>query len=324
MSLEKELLKRPGLYRAGKLKKSYNYIASKLGVKESDIRKAVNNIKKGNSIGTIHYNTDVPKGAIVKMEGPNSIDIKKPGTYFITGCVHAPFHNKGMYDSITKFLFNEIDLSGLILAGDILDLHSLSRHDRGKIALEGVTLSQEYRGANDFLDQLEDISRRTDLTKIFLYGNHEDRYFRALSEVDTAKYGSALLSPSEALKLADRGYQVIEDFKSGHINLGNKLEVNHGEFVNVHTAKKTIDTYRKSILYFHTHRFQVYTEGLVGGWNMGWGGDQNQDVFNYATRAMKKSWMNGAALATLDKDGYYHIQPLLYINNQLIVNGRRY
>lgn len=321
MSLEKELLRRPGLYKSGKLKKSYMYIAARFGVKESDVRQAVNNIRKGNIIEYNKYNEEVPKGDIIKSSKPNSTDISMPGTYFVTGCIHAPFHNRKMYESIYNYIQKEVKLKGVILAGDIMDMNSLSSHDRGKMPIPGVTLDYEYKETNKFLNEIDDL---TNSNKIFLFGNHEDRYFRALSSVDISKYGSALLSPSDALKLADRGYETIEDWKTGHIRFGPHLEINHGEFINVHTAKKTIDTYRKSTLYFHTHRFQVYTEGLVGGWNMGWGGDQNQPVFNYASRAMKKSWMNSAALVTLDKDGYYHVQPLLYVNNRLIVNGKRY
>lgn len=319
MNIEKELLERPGIFDPKKkqLKKSYSYIENLLGIDKSEIKEAVNNIKKGVKI------IETPNDFYIKMETPNSIKIDKEGTYLVTGCSHAPFQNKKFYNSIYSFISAEnIALEGLILAGDILDMHSLSKHDRGKAPIPGVTLGWEYREANKFLNELESILPE-DKQKIFLYGNHEDRYFRTLSEVDASKYGDSLLSPTDALKLYDRGFEVMEDWKSGHIDMGGKLEINHGEFFNVHTAKKTIDTYRKSVLYFHSHRLQIYTEGAVGGWNMGWGGDVNSPVFNYASRAMKKSWMNAAALVTLTKKSY-HVQPLLYINDQLVINGKIY
>src|SRR5690606_464172 len=131
-------------------------------------------------------------------------------------------------------------------------------------------------------------------------------------------------SPSEGLKLAERGYQILTNWKSDHIKFGKHLEINHGEFFNVHTAKKTIDTYRKSVLYFHTHRFQIFMEGAVAGWNMGAGADFDAPVFRYASRAMLNSWVNACALVTLDKQGYYHVQPLLWMKDKLIINGRSY
>lgn len=319
--IKEYLLSRPGYFnKKGHLKVSYNIIANKTNSSVENIKKVVSELKKG---------TFVKQSKITTEFSPKFIEIKNPGTYFVTGCVHAPWHNKKMFNAIYNYIIKEgVELSGVILDGDIVDLHSLSRHDVGNIPLEGVTLDWEYREANKFLDEIDDLMSGINVVsnpdKIFIYGNHEDRYNRTVNMIDISKYGKALLSPSDGLKLADRGYSILDDWRSGHVKFGNKLEINHGEFVNVHTAKKTIDTYRKSVLYFHTHRFQIYTEGLVGGWNMGWGGDINADVFNYATRAMKSSWMNGAALVTLDKDGYYYVQPLLYLNNKLIVNGKYY
>jgi len=244
------------------------------------------------------------------------------GTYFVSGCIHAPWQNKLMFDSVLNFLKKEVDLYGIILAGDIIDLNSLSSHDKGKKPIKGVTLDWEYSEANKFLDTLDDLNIKG--TKDYIYGNHEDRYLRYMKDIDNSKLGSALQSPEIGLKLRERGYNVYTDWKNDAISLGVHLDINHGEFLNVHTAKKTIDTYRKSNLYFHTHRYQVYTEGKVGGFNMGFGGDIDAPIFGFATRAMKLSWTNSCTLVHLDKDGMFHVQPLVYVNNQLIVNGKKY
>jgi hypothetical protein len=245
-----------------------------------------------------------------------------PGTYYVTGCAHAPWQNKLMYDKNINFLKKEVDLEGIILAGDCVDLNSLSSHDKGKTPIPGVTLSWEYEEANKFLDLFDEL--KINGTKDYIYGNHEDRYLRLMKNNDEAKYGSSLKSPEEGLKLAERGYNVYKDWKNDAIHLGNHLDICHGEFLNIHSAKKTIDTYRKSCLYFHTHRFQIYVEGLVGGFNMGFGGDITAPIFGFATRAMKNSWVNSSCLVTLDKNGYYHVEPLMFINNKLIVAGKEY
>jgi hypothetical protein len=248
--------------------------------------------------------------------------ITKPGTYWVTGCAHAPWQNKKMYDSTLNFLMKEVDLKGIILAGDIVDLHSLSSHDANKISLPNVTLDWEYKEANKFLDEIEEIiPNKIDFEMKYLYGNHEDRYLRATKDINTSKFGSSLIGPTEGLNLVKRGYDVFTNWKSDFISVGEHLDVNHGEFLNVHCAKKTIDTYRKSIMFFHTHRFQIFIEGNVGGFNMGSGADFNSPIFNYATRAMKTSWFNSSALVTLDENGFYHVQPLMFINNKLIVNS---
>lgn len=337
--IKEQLLASKGYINAkGQLKKGYTYLAEKFDTKEDVIKEIVSEIRhniivtKNSKVAQERYEKSYGKKvfkkvreAISKVTYENSKKSSQvnPGTYWITGCAHAPWHNKKMYESTFNYLSKEVNLEGIILAGDIADLASLSSHDRGKTPIPGVTLSWEYEKVNKFLDEIDSI--KSDINyKAYLYGNHEDRYLRAIKDVDIAKYGRSLISPIEGLKLDSRGYDVKTDWKNDCVSLGKYLDINHGEFLNVHSAKKTIDTYRKSIMYFHTHRFQIYLEGNVGGWNMGSGADFNAPIFGYATRAMKNSWVNSSALATLDKEGYYHIEPLLFINNKLIVNGKEY
>jgi hypothetical protein len=305
----------------GYLKKGTQLVADKFGVSYSVAKSAMITAKNGKGIPIVYERAIAAPIIQNKPTKNNSKDIV--GTYWVTGCAHAPWQNKAMYNSTFKYLEKEVDLTGLILAGDIIDLNSLSSHDRGKVSIKGVTLDWEYKEASKFLDEIDQITKKVK-SKDFLYGNHEDRYLRSMKDVDTAKYGDALLSPEEGLKLTQRGYNIYNNWKDSSIQLGKHLDICHGEFLNVHSAKKTIDTYRKSTLYFHTHRFQVYMEGLVAGWNMGCGADINAPIFGYATRAMKTSWVNSSCLVTLDSEGLYHVEPLLFIGNKLIVNGKCY
>lgn len=321
------LKSKKGYYNNGRLRKGTNWLASKFNVTPELIKEVVNELKneKGFELSKVITVKEPIKPIINKPDrlSESNNNINTPGTYWVTGCAHAPFHNKRMYESTFNFLDKEVELSGIILNGDILDMHSISRHNKGKVAIKGVTLDWEYAEANKFLNEIQDLGHNN-IIRHYLYGNHEKWHSTALSNVDISKYGKALLSPLEALKLADRGYYVQETYETAHVNIGKHLEINHGEFFNVHCAKKTIDTYRKSVLFNHSHRFQIYTEGLIGGFNMGWGGDVNSPVFNYATRAMKNSWVNASALVTLDKEGGFYVQPLLFLNNKLIVNGKEY
>lgn len=270
------------------------------------------------------------KSAFVKLEqGIAKLNPSKlrniPGIYFVSGCHHSPWHNKLMFEAIFRyFKIENIILQGLILAGDFLDLNSLSSHDKGKTAIEGVTLDWEYKEANKFLDQFDNLKYNKGATKDFLYGNHCDRYLRLMKNNDESKYGSALKSPEEGLNLKKREYNVYTNWKNDCISIGQHLDVCHGEFCNTFSSKKMIDTYRKSMMYVHTHRKQTYIEGMVGGWNIGSGADFSAPIFGYATRAMLNSWVNDCALVYLDKEGFYHVQSLMFINNKLVVNGKEY
>jgi hypothetical protein len=294
------------MLKPGYLKKSYEMVSKLTGERDFTVIKAAREL--------------VNKPVKNKLKNR----ITKPGTYWITGCAHAPWHNKAMYESTFNFLDKVVLLDGIILAGDFVDLNSLSAHDKGKIPLRGVNLEWEYEQANLFLDEIQDLVRLDDFELKYIFGNHEDRYLRMSKDVDNSKYGNALIGPVQGLRLEERGYDVFTNWKNDCVGIGEHLDVNHGEFLNVHSAKKTIDTYRKSVLYFHTHRYQVYLEGNVGGWNMGSGADFDAPIFNYATRAMKNSWVNASALVTLDDDGFYHVEPLLFINNKLVVGGYQY
>lgn len=338
--LKQVLKSKKGYYNNGRLRKGIKWLADKYNVPANMILEISTELKteyknkKVNELPSklarvIRENNSlyVNQSVTNNISDISATKITKAGTYWVTGCSHAPFHNKAMYESTFNFLSKEVKLEGVILNGDILDMHSISRHNKGIINPAGITLDWEYKEASKFIDEIDQMLALNNpeyTSKHYIYGNHEMWHSIALKEVNNAKYGEALKSPLEALKLIDRGYLVQTDYKTAHINFGKHLEINHGEFVNVHSAKKTIDTYRKSVLYNHTHRFQIYTEGKVGGFNIGWGGDDSAPVFNYATRAMKNSWVNASAIVTLDDDGAFHVQPLLFINDRLIVNGKKY
>jgi hypothetical protein len=157
-----------------------------------------------------------------------------------------------------------------------------------------------------------------------MYGNHEDRYLRYMADSDNSKLGESLISPEEGLDLEARGYSVLTNWKKDKIKLGNHLDLIHGEFCNIHTAKKHLDSFRGSIMFVHTHRIQTHIESKVGGFNIGFGGDKNSPVFNYATRAMKEVWANGFALVTIDEDGFFHVNQITMFNDCFYYNGKKY
>jgi len=247
-----------------------------------------------------------------------------PGMYIVIGCAHAPFHLQPAFKAVQQLLNdNKSDIVGLVLAGDFLDMNSLSSHDKGRKPLSGVTLDWEYTESeillNDLLDPLA-----ANIEKIFIYGNHCDRYNRYMSDIDNSKLGTSLASPIEGLKLVNKGFDIYENWKEDFVTLGHHLQVAHGEFFNVHSAKKHIDTYRRSILYYHTHRVQQYIEGSVGGYNGGSMADFSAPVFGYASRAMKNSWLNGFNAVHVDEQGFYHIQQIVCYNNSFVFGNKIY
>jgi hypothetical protein len=254
----------------------------------------------------------------------NNIDInnKKDGIYLSLGCVHAPFTNKVFWKAMLKMAKEHKDnIKGLIINGDFLDLHSLSAYDRGSIAIDGVTLSMEYEGGNAYLNSILNVLNK-DVYKGFIYGNHEARYKKYMKNIDNSKLGSSLPSPETALKLVEKGFEVFTDWVNDEIVIGD-LTIIHGEFCNVHVTKKYIDVFKKNFLFNHTHRVSMYREGEHVAYNAGTMGDLNSPIFNYATKAMKKTWSNAFAIITLNK-GITSVELPVWNNDHFIYGGKIY
>jgi hypothetical protein len=251
--------------------------------------------------------------------------LNMPGLYLVLPCVHVPFHNKVFWNAMLKYIMKYRDvIQGILIIGDFLDMNSLSNHDKGFIAIPGVTLDYEYKEGNKALDELDQAMGRTNYTKYYLFGNHEDRYFRTIREINNSKYGSSLLSPITALKLVERGYNVLSDWKNDSIKLGPHLELMHGEFITAHAAKKHIDVYRKSIVFAHTHRINSYLEGQTAGYNIGFMGDSESPAFGYASRGMKSNWNNGMGLVHLDDSMYFNFQQVIWYDNCFYIGHEKF
>tara|TARA_R110000764_G_scaffold172593_1_gene259418 strand:+ start:1575 stop:2306 length:732 start_codon:yes stop_codon:yes gene_type:complete len=218
------------------------------------------------------------------------------------GCNHVPFEHKRLHANILQLIEdNKRIVKGFHLLGDFLDLNALSSHDKGKFtAVRGLTLDDEYEAGNVLLDRFDRVLP-SNCWKTYMYGNHEDRYNRWMSNMDNAK--TPLGSPKEELKLNQRGYQVKTSWSQDYFTLGRDFDIFHGIYFSVHNGKAHLDKLRRSCGYVHTHRSQVYREGQMAAYNLGGCADFSAPAFNYATRPMKSQWANGFGVNMIDADG---------------------
>lgn len=243
----------------------------------------------------------------------NTLRIDSEGFYIVIGCEHVPGNNKAMWNARLKMMKKYKDkIKGLIIAGDFMDFNSLSLHDKGKVASSSI--DKELVEGNKALDQLDALLPKN-VIKVYLMGNHEDRHYRQLKNPDYVKSGLQN-DPAIRLKLKERGYEVLENYNEGTIQLGDHLLIGHGFYYNQHCAKKHIDVFRKSFAFFHTHRVQSYLEGQVGGFNLGGGFDHSHEFFNYAPKAVKNSWNNGFGIIYLDNESNYYVQQIIWYKDK--------
>jgi len=237
----------------------------------------------------------------------------------VLGCVHVPFQNRTLMDGVKK-LAVDLRIDRLVFLGDFIDCNSLGDYEKGKLSSTGITLEEEYEDANKELNDWDSILKRNS-TVVFMYGNHEDRYFRWLKSPDNAKYGD-LLSPAKALRLEERNYIVITDYRNGVYHIGN-LELYHGDLTNIHVAKKSLDTYRRNTMFAHTHRIQVYREGDYASYNIGTMANLNAPAFGYAPRSMREKWANGFGVV-INYDGNTYTQVIEVKGDHFYYGGFRY
>jgi len=263
-----------------------------------------------------------------KLHGPSSLmPIQKSSMqkWIVLTDVHRPFHNKVIWAKVLR-LINHMgtDLHGIILGGDYLDLFTLSSHNAGSMgALTGMTLQDEYLDGLLGIDEIEQASHKG-LVKKFLYGNHEDRYFRHVNEKDNAKYGGALINPVDALMLEKKGWETKTNWKDDYFTLGDNLDVIHGIYTSVHSAKVHLDKTEHSVMFGHTHRFQSYHSGDKAAFNIGGLYDMNSKGFKYMPRFQRNVWANGFAMVYVDDNGQYYANPIKIVNDKFIVDGKLY
>ena len=231
---------------------------------------------------------------------------EQEGMHILLGCNHVPFHNKQLHRGIIELIKDHKEnIKGFHLLGDFLDLNPLSFHDKGKFtAVRGLTLNDEYQIGSDLLHDF-DLALPKNVWKTYLYGNHEDRYNRWMSNMDNAK--TPLISPEDGLRLHQKGYNVKTRWSQDYITLGNDFDIFHGIYFSIHNAKAHLDKLRRSCAYVHTHRIQNYREGEMAAYNIGACADFSAKAFNYATRPMKQQWANGFAINMIDAQGRSHI-----------------
>lgn len=257
-----------------------------------------------------------------------SVPKSKFQTWVVIGCVHRPFHDKKLWNGLLKLLSELSDsLTGIIINGDYLDLRSLSTHDESNIIPDGLTLSDEYGDGYKGLLEIEQAIGETpdDFERVFNYGNHEDRYLRHIKKFLNSKYGTALQSPEDGLRLKELGYKINTNWKDGVVTIGNNLDVFHGEFTGQNPCKTHIDRMpTRSCIFNHTHRISGYSNGRHTAYNIGWMGDEESGAFNYVSRHTRALWRKGFSVVYVDKNGNHDVNTIEAFDGNFFFGGKIY
>jgi len=252
---------------------------------------------------------------------------KKRGVqqWLILPDMHRPFHNKTLEKKVLRLIKDlGTSLYGINISGDYLDLYTLGSYNAESLGLlTGISLEDEYNDGLSGIVKIENASHK-DVKKQFLFGNHEDRYFRELNKKDNAKYGGALKNPIEALELDERKWSVKTNWKDDFFTLGEHLDVMHGMFINVHAAYQHLVKTNHSCIFGHTHRVQSYNMGNRAAYNIGGLFDKDNKAFHYMPRMTREIWANGFAMVYIDDDGHFFVEQVNVWDNKFFTNGKMY
>jgi predicted phosphodiesterase len=244
--------------------------------------------------------------------------------WIVISDVHRPFHNHTLWNKLLQ-LINDMgsSLYGIVIAGDYLDLYTLGSYNNESLAnLSNITLQDEYLDGLQGIDEIN--SSFKGAKKLFLFGNHEDRYFRHIKEKDNAKYGGALINPVEALYLHERGWITKTDWQSDYFTLGKHLDIVHGVYTSIHAAKAHLDKTQHSVMFGHTHRVQCFHQGNRAAFNIGGLYDIKSKGFNYMPRFQRQLWANGFALVNVTDNGDFYVEQVNVWADKFLANGKMY
>lgn len=171
----------------------------------------------------------------------------------------VPHHDQRTVDAVLKYAKQNY-YDGCIQLGDFMDWDFCSRWtaDNARKA-EGQRFLSEYIHGNDVLDQIQDAVRtqNKDCHLIVIEGNHD---WRIQNVIDKTPFLEGLIDVEKNLRFEERNavfwrYWVHKK----PITIGKAYFI-HGRYIGSNHAKKTADSYGRSVFYGHTHDRMGHTK----------------------------------------------------------------
>ena len=240
---------------------------------------------------------------------------------------HHPHQNKLAVNAVFKFI-KWFKPHAINIIGDGMNMDSVNhwKQERGnKKYFEGKRLLNEYDGFDrDILTPLEHLIPKG-CEKTYMGGNHEE-WVNTLIGKNPQLEG--MVEPEVALNLAKRDWEWIPwiNWKDKSrcirgIKQYGKLLVMHGQYVNQYHAKKTAETFSKSIAYGHTHDIQFYTKVTIDD-HRGYHTAQSIGCLcNLSPDFMRggmNRWVNSFAILYVREDGMYNIYVPIIVKGKFV------
>lgn len=236
------------------------------------------------------------------------------GWWLVLNDVHIPFHEKRTVELAIQAA-KKHSARGVLLNGDILDCHELSRWDKTP---DDPRYTVEVQMGRQFLAWL-----RHELPKAALVwkdGNHEERLVHYLISKAPALFGLDVLTLPNLLHFDRYRVQHVSDRR---VITAGKLYIVHGhEFrpaisAPVNPARGLFLRAKANSLCGHHHQSSEHGEPTIGGkqqcaWSVGCACDL------WPRYMPINRWVNGFALVKIGEGGHFEVRNLKVINGEVV------
>lgn len=203
--------------------------------------------------------------------------------------LHAPYHDETAWETTIKIVA-KTKPDRLVIGGDFVDCYACSSFD--KHPARSQNLKTEIDLARKELFRLV---RAANCPIWYLEGNHEFRLERYLCQRAPELYG--LISIKNLMLEGTRGIEWVPYRQ--HLTLGKVIYTHDVGHAGVYAGKHTLTACGHNVVFFHTHRGGLVTDGNHVGekrfsLNCGWLGDL--EAVDYMHRVKTKDWIHGLGL----------------------------
>ena len=196
--------------------------------------------------------------------------------------VHFPFHDPKAL-SILYQITEDANPDTLVCHGDVADFWQLSDHRPPlvkKLKADQIDVQETLVMVSEHLARMTEIANPR--WKVFMLGNHEDRWNRLLGKIQTdQKYSELLKIPKISdvlsldflLGLSQEGWQFNDYLEGDRTVLHDRLLTIHGYSTTIWASRAHLQSYGTNVMFGHSHRIQNFTKrdlnGSISAWNIG-------------------------------------------------------
>ena len=236
--------------------------------------------------------------------------INTAGRWLILSDIHLPQHDPQAIEAAIKEAKRR-GVVGVLLNGDVLDCHELSKHDKDPSAPRYI---DELRIGREFFAYMRQQFPKAEF--VYKLGNHEERLGKYIIQRAPALEGIEGVDLPSCLNAKDHGVTIIRDKRL--IELG-KLNVLHGhEYMGgggVNPARWLFLKARGVALCGHFHRTSEHhakdiSDKYQASWSLGCLCDLKP------LYAPLNEWNHGFAFCTVENDGSFSVE------NKRIIDGK--